>query len=239
MVTFDLQDKVALITGSTNFWGEGIGLSLARAGAEVWLHHFEGNEAAERLCQTIQSAGGQAHLISGDLTKPEEVTRVINFIIQHSGSIDILINNAEEHDFKSLKELEPDAWVAMFDMNLDVPFLCCKEVFPHMVRAGKGYVVNITSAAAVTGEMGPHFAASKSALNSMTRALSREYKPKGIRIISLAPSVVQLELERGQWKEKQKMVKNAVANMVLVACSPYGEHISCEPIMLDGGESIG
>jgi NAD(P)-dependent dehydrogenase (short-subunit alcohol dehydrogenase family) len=233
MLQISLQGKTALVTGYSSIFGNEICTALANAGADVWVHTFDQVEQAAEFCQQIKLNGGNAALQIGDITQPKEVHKLVDCILKESGKIDILINNTEVSAFKSLNDVSPEEWIKTFERNVDVPFLCCKEIIPHMVEKGEGYIVNISSAAGVTGEMAPDYAASKSTLNSMTKGLAREFKEQGIRINGIAPAVVTVDDN-----DTQKAVKKAVANMVLVLSSELGNLINGETIMLDGGESI-
>ncbi|WP_209123972.1 SDR family NAD(P)-dependent oxidoreductase [Alkalihalobacillus sp. BA299] len=240
MLQISLNKKVALVTGYSGTFGDEICLTLANAGAIVWIHTFSEEEQTKEIHEAIHVNGGKSHSITGDIRKPEEVQKIVNTVITQSGKVDILINNAEIYASRSLKDITPEDWLRTFEFNLDIPFLCCKEVLSYMKQLGEGFIVNISSVAAVTGEMGPDFAASKSALNSMTKGLSREFKEHGIRINGLSPSIIQGGNENDtNGNQRTDSVKKAVANMVVFLCSPLGEYMHGETIMLDGGESVG
>ncbi|KZM57629.1 MAG: SDR family NAD(P)-dependent oxidoreductase [Bacillaceae bacterium] len=226
-----LKNKVAIVVGSNFIFGKEICLALALSGAEVWIHHFNEEDKIEQISKEISSLGGTAKVISGDLRKLEEVQKVISKIAKNSGKIDILINNIHVLSKETIEDLDPNDWIETLEFNLDIPFLCSKEVIPHMLRIGEGNIINISATAAVTGEIGPHYAASKSALNSMTKGLSREFREFGIRVNSISPDIVQTSTSLSS-------LSKAVANTVLFLCSPYATHLKGEIIFLGEEENI-
>ncbi|MGE8203738.1 SDR family NAD(P)-dependent oxidoreductase [Heyndrickxia sp. NPDC080065] len=228
MLDIDLSNKVVLVTGVTGESGTEICKTLAMAGGEVWIHHFKKDHQVEELQQIIHSFGRTAHSIIGELTTPESVKATIEQILTKCKRIDVLINHAEISTKIPLSNLTPEEWNRTFEANLDIPFLCSQEVIPKMEQAGEGIIINISSNAAMTGEIGPHFAASKSAINSLTKGLAREYKDQGIRVIGLSPSA---QLNEKKLIEKAGFnIKNALANMILFLCSPYADYLNGETL---------
>lgn len=219
-----LCGKTALVIGGTSPIISTICEQLAESGVHVWHQLFNGDEQAK-----------VPHITSvvADVREPDEMRRLTESILSESEKIDLLINASSMEPACLLSELEVEEWLRLFEYHVDVPFLACKEVIPHMVLEGRGVVINVSSSAAVTGEGGPHFAAAKSSLNSMTRGLAREYRGKGIRVNGVAPSLFTKD------EEENRDIAASTAAMVLLLCSEYGRHLSGETIMIDGGKSVG
>lgn len=249
MIHIDLKDQVALVTDGLSGTGAAISRTLAEAGAVVWVNSDDSKEEAEALCADIRARGGRAKAIQVNVSHPEEVETMFATILEHDGKIDCVINNAETTSERSLLELGTKEWDRVLSVNLDGPFLCSKHALPHMVKAGSGVIVNISSAAAVTGGGGgAHYAASKSALDSMTRALAREYAPHGIRINGLAPALLESDISMKSDLDKPSLSQKIasiparrlgtpqdVAAMTAVLCSSFSDYLSGETILMDGG----
>jgi 3-oxoacyl-[acyl-carrier protein] reductase len=218
MFDVTLNHKVALVTGVDDNLGAKICEKLAKAGAEVWIHRFN-EEDAENLQEKILSFGGAAYVITNSLHTPEAVRSVVSKIIEKSCKIDILVNHAEKVAIESIDLLTTEKWLDTFETNLDVPFLCCQEILPFMLQKGDGTIINISSRSAETGELGPHYAATKSALESFTRGLSREFKGRGIKVKVVCPPI-SLHDKRLATYEKARIIE-AMANKALLLCSPY------------------
>ncbi len=219
-----LNGKTALVIGGASPVASAICASLANSGASVWQQLF-----VKEPGETSQLATS----IVADVRDEKEMKKVAEALLQKQKKIDFLINAFPVEQPGSLQDLTAEKWMDLFEYHVDVPFISCKEVLPIMVQQGSGVVVNISSSAAVTGEGGPHFAAAKSALNSMTRGLAREYKKKGIRVNGVAPSFFKKD------EQENQEAAASTAAMVTFLCSEYGKHFSGETIMIDGGKSVG
>lgn len=252
MLTIDLRGKVAIVTGGSRSIGAAISKTLAAAGAEVWVNYFQSRSQAEQVCREIEESGGVARPIQADVSQPAQVKQMVETIVSQAGKIDILINNAGITSVRSLTELDTEEWERVLGVNLDGPFLCCHEVIPHMVKAGQGVIVNISSTGALTGGGGgAHYAASKSALDSLTRALAREYARKGIRVNGLAPTMIASDFLTERYPDERALERavaaipmgrlgtaEEVAFLAAVLCSPQAGYLSGETIIIDGGRTF-
>lgn len=218
MFDFAFNQKVAFVTGVGDNLGANICEKLAKAGAEVWVHCFNENDAVN----IQQKIGGTVHVIISKLHTPEVVQAVVRDIIKNSCKIDILINHAESATLETIDQLTTEKWIETFETNLDIPFLCCQEIIPFMLQKGEGVIINISSRAAETGEIGPHYAATKSALDSFTIGLSREFKGSGIKVRGISPPVSLHD--KTLTSKARGRVMEAMANNALLHCSHYLEY---------------
>lgn len=213
MIDFSLNEKIILVTGAEDSLGGIICEKLVNAGAKVWIHQY-----SESTAGASQHEMNTVSIISR-LDSRDEVRNVVNRIIAEDNKIDVLINLGEKPLSTTIDDLTAQEWLAVFQRNLDIPFLCCQEIIPTMMENGSGIIINITSQAAQTGDIGPHYAASKSALNSFTKGLSREFKDKGIKVKEVCVPVIlhdkSLPCETG------RQMMEAVANKTLLSCSAY------------------
>ena len=187
-----LQGKVALVTGGGRDIGRYTSIKLAEAGASVCINYFDGEDAAKETLKMVTDAGGKAILAQGDMTKGAEVKNVVDKCIAAFGSeINVLVNVAGGlMARKTMEEMDEDFWDSVMNVNLKTVFLVTKEVLTHMPKGGA--IVNFSSQAARDGG-GPGsiaYASSKGGVLTMTRGLSKELGPKGIRVNAISPGMI-------------------------------------------------
>jgi 3-oxoacyl-[acyl-carrier protein] reductase len=188
-----LSGQVAVVTGGGIGIGRATALALARDGADVALHyHAHADDAAEAV-RTIESRGGRALAVKGDLTKSADVARVMSEVERAFGRIDVLVNNAGgilgRH---SLVDMPETFFHAVMDVNVLTMFLCSRAVAPGMIARRQGAIVNLTSLAAHNGG-GPGasvYAAAKAAVLTLTKAFARELAPHGVRVNAVSPGLI-------------------------------------------------
>ncbi|HEY2339702.1 MAG TPA: 3-oxoacyl-ACP reductase FabG [Steroidobacteraceae bacterium] len=180
----------ALVTGGSGGIGAALCRRLARAGHFVYVHSHRGLEVAEGVVRDIQSAGGQAALVSFDVTDGE-ATRVALEAILKAGPIQILVNNAGVHDDAVLPGMTAAQWHRVIDVSVNGFFNATQPLLLPMIRTRWGRIVNLTSIAAIIGNRGQvNYAAAKGALNSATKALALEVATRGITVNAVAPGII-------------------------------------------------
>lgn len=188
MQQVDLTGKVALVTGGSRGLGRAMSLGLAAAGAEVVVASRK-LEACEAVVAEIEAAGGSALAVAAHTGHVEELDALIAAALARFGRVDILINNAGiSPAWGGLSELSPELFHKMFEVNTMGPWYLASRLAPHMGRQGGGIVVNVISVAALKppANMG-FYAASKAALQAMTKVMAAEWAPLNIRVNNLAP----------------------------------------------------
>lgn len=252
MIKIDLHGQVGLVTGGARGIGRAICRILAEAGASVWVNYVSSKAEAEHLCAQIEAKGGRATAVKADVTQPEQVKEMVDAMLEREEKVDILVNNAGITSVRSVLEMTTGEWERVLSVNLDGPFLCSKEILPHMVDRRRGTIVNISSTGAMTGGGGGvHYSASKSALDAMTRALAREFAPHGIRVNGLAPTMIDSDFLKERYPNAEVRTKLAaavplrrlgtpedVAYMTAVLCTPFASYLSGETIVMDGGRTF-
>lgn len=187
----DFQGKVAIVTGSSVGIGRATAISLAERGAAVAIaaRNFERLKPVE---EEIKRAGGQALAVQADVAMEEDVVAMVEKTFEAFGSVDFLVNNAGLGPPAAFSELKPTEWDQVMAVNLRGPYLCCREVLPHMKARGKGAIVNVSSLAAKSTSYygGAHYTASKAGLLGLTRHVAREMAPYGIRVNAVCPGPV-------------------------------------------------
>ncbi len=187
----DLSGKVALVTGGARDIGRATSLRLAQCGAAVVVNYFGSEERAHALVDQVVTAGGRALAVRADVTKAEEVERLVDGAVKAFGRIDILVNNAGGLlARKKIEEMDEAFWDSVVTLNLKSIFLVTKAVLLHM-QPGSA-IVNLSSLAAHDGG-GPGsiaYAASKGAVLTMTRGLAKELAPRRIRVNAVSPGLI-------------------------------------------------
>ena len=170
---FDLTGKVAVVTGGNGGLGLGIAMGLAGAGANIVIAARSVEKTAQAL-EDIRALGVEAHGITVDVTQEPAIQRMVTSTIDHLGRLDILVNNAGIAIRAQPQELSAAQWDSVVDVNLRAAFLASKEVYPHMVKAGGGKIINVGSMYSVFGsDWGAPYAASKGGLVQLTKSSDR------------------------------------------------------------------
>ncbi len=185
-----LSNKTALITGANRGIGAGVASAFAAEGASVAINYPDAGSAdeAKALCAEIESSGGKAIAVEGDVTDEAAVEAMIAQAIEGLGRIDILVNNAGIAHAAPVEDIPVDMWDQVFAVHVRGTFLTCKHALPHMYERGTGRIINTTSQLAYLGAAGfAHYTAAKGALVTFTRSLALEAAPKGIGVNAVAP----------------------------------------------------
>ncbi|MCW8132126.1 MAG: glucose 1-dehydrogenase [Planctomycetota bacterium] len=188
-----LEGKTALVTGASKGIGAGIAKGLARAGASVAVNYASDRAGAEAVAGVIAAAGGRAIAVQGDVSRAADVERMLSETASALGSLEILVNNAGVYRRMPLEDLAEDEFHREFGTHVLGPLLTIRAFLKHVGPEG-GSVINIGSAASRTHP--PQFAvyaASKGALDTVTRVLARELAPRKIRVNSINPGATLSE----------------------------------------------
>jgi NAD(P)-dependent dehydrogenase (short-subunit alcohol dehydrogenase family) len=187
-VSFELNERVAIVTGASRGIGREIAISFAQAGASVVLAARTFTELCE-VAEFIVSQGGTALPLCTDVTDRDSVQRLVSTTISRFGRIDILVNNAAGANYISSLVLSDDSrWKQVFDANVFGVYLCSKAVLPHMIRAKSGRIINISSIAGQAGAAySSAYSASKAAVIGFTKALALEVAGLGITANAICP----------------------------------------------------
>ncbi len=189
-----LQDKVAIITGASRGIGAGIAKMIAQAGASVVINYTSNHSAADLVVSEIKSLGGNAISVRADVRNSVEVRALFDAAITHFGKIDILINNAGTAIFKAIIQDTSDEEVDhIFAINIKGTFYCLREAATRLSNNGR--VINISSS--VTRLILPTYgayAATKGAVEQLTRVFAKEVGSRGITVNSISPGPTNTEL---------------------------------------------
>ena len=190
-----LENKVAIVTGSSMGIGEAIAKRYAREGAKVAVNYFKSEEKANDVVATIKTGGGSAKAFRADVSKVPEIEGLVKEVRDEWGRVDILVNNAGVFHTVPVMETTEEIWDETLDLNLKGYFFAVKTLVPHWREIGGGKVVNISSIAG-TGAFPncPGYCASKGGVVNLTRALAAELGKENINVNSIAPGNVATPL---------------------------------------------
>jgi NAD(P)-dependent dehydrogenase (short-subunit alcohol dehydrogenase family) len=245
MDVFSLDGRTAVVTGASRGIGAATAVALDRAGARVALVARDGDLLAE-------VAAGLAHepvILVGDLAEPDEPRRLAAAALAALGRVDVLVNNAAAAVRQSSEELDGETVDRLLGVNVRGLLLLTTGLLPSMVAAGRGSIINLSSVSGVVGTpRRAAYAASKGAVDGLTRSLAMEYGPRNIRVNSVAPGAVKTALwERNRavpgvieqieaqtalrrWAEPED-----IADVIVFLASDAARFVTGETLCVDGG----
>lgn len=188
-----LSNKVALVTGAAQGIGRGIAQAFAREGADIVINDVHCAAKTEELAQEIRSMGLRAVVIQANVTVRGEVEAMFERAWNELGAVDILVNNAGIETIVPFLEMTDKQWNDVTMVNLGGSWLCCQVFCRHAIDAGRqGAIVNIGSIQAARVLPGrTHYAPSKLAIEALTRNISAEMAPVGIRVNCIHPGLIE------------------------------------------------
>ena len=193
---FDLQGKVAIVTGGNGGIGLGMARGLAKAGARVVVAGRD-KEKSSVAVRELKALSAGALAINVDVTKEESVSALVTETIQRCERLDILVNNAGINIRKPVQELALEEWRQVLDTNLTSAFLCSRSAYPHMKRTGGGKIINIGSMLSIFGAaFAPAYGASKGGVVQLTKSLATAWARDNIQVNAVLPGWVDTDLTR-------------------------------------------
>ena len=248
-----LDNKVGLVSGAGMGIGRAIAIAMAREGAQVVVADFNAETGAETV-SLIESAGGEALFVRGDVSVEEEVEATVAAALDRFGRLDIACNSAAvSRGSGPIHEFEKSVFDQTLDLCLTNTWLCMKYEIPAMLEAGGGAIVNISSNASLRGQaFNTAYAAAKGGVNVLTRSSAAEYGSKGIRINAVSPGVIrtpgleQYFVDQPQMKEglERAAVMNRlgepgeIAEAVIFLLSDRASFITGQLLSVDGGGAV-
>ena len=194
-----LDGQTALVTGASRGIGRAVALALAEAGAEVVVNYSSSPDAADAVVGEITGSGGRAYALQANVADEEAVNDLIKTVIERSGRIDVLVNNAGINvprllvDPAGKEELTEEIWDKVFAVNVKGQFLCAQAATRRMLENEQGGVlINMSSESGLEGSEGQSaYAATKAANQNLTRSWAKELGNKGVRVIGVAPGIME------------------------------------------------
>ena len=242
-----LKDKVAIVTGSARGLGAATARRLALEGAKVVVTDIL-RDQAEDVAAKLRANGLAAHCVIGDITKADDVQRLVDETTTTFGGVHILVNNAGFPRDKFLVKMTEEDWDLVISVMLKGAFLATRAVMPHMIRQGWGRVINISSRAHLGNPTQANYSAAKAGLIGMAKALAIEEGRYGITVNCVAPGFMETEMvqalttyetikERAVQMQPIKRVgrPDDIADTVAFLASECAGFISGEVVHVTGG----
>lgn len=189
----DLRGRVVLVTGAGIGIGRACAVDLASIGATIGIHYNRSADEARETQRLVEAAGARGVLLQGDLTDEGAANAVVDRLVEQTGRLDALVNNAGNPlQRTSLENCPLELWRQALDINVTAAFLVTRRAIPHLRASGHGSIVNNLSLSVQTGGAGGAgpYAAAKGALQVMTRTLARELAPQ-VRVNAIMPGVIE------------------------------------------------
>ena len=199
-----MKKKTVLITGSSRGIGHACAIAFAKAGYHIFLNCNHSIEKLNETAQKILSLGGTCTLLPGDVGNPDTVRHLFEEIEKEGDGLDVLINNAGIAWFGLLTDMSDEDWQKILNTNLSSAFYCCRAAIPHMVSKKEGHIINISSMWGTCGaSCEVAYSATKSGINGLTKALSKELAPSNIPVNAIACGVIDTEMN-GRLNEEER-----------------------------------
>ena len=245
-----LRGRVALVTGSSRGIGRAIAQAFALEGAAVVLNAVRSIGDARVAAAAIEQAGGKAIAIQADVGQPGEAQRLIAQAIDELGRLDILVNNAGLVDRSGLWQIDEARWDETLAVHVTGPFFAGRAAGEHMVRQGRGVIINIASMRGIEPGSGPlHYNVSKAAVLMLTKCLARDLAPQ-VRVNAIAPGYTETAFHADRTiVEREKIaaripigrfsLPEEIAQVALFLASDEAAFITGQTILASGGVVTG
>lgn len=250
-----LDNKIAIVTGGAMGIGKAAAEALAREGAKVAIGDIN-EQVGKATTEEISKAGGEVFFQKTDVGVSADVERLVNAAVERYGKLDVLVNNVGVAIGGSAADMSEEDWNRVLNINLSGVWRGMKYAIPHMIKNGKGSIVNTSSVQSLVGFVGwAGYAASKGAINALTQQAAMDYAPHQIRINAIAPGTIMTPMNEKIFKEApdpDALIKSwndahpigrfgqpeEVANLILFLASDESSFITGEIIRVDGGAVI-
>ena len=240
-----LTGQTALVTGASRGIGKAIALSLGEAGAEVVVNYSQSSEKAEEVVSAIKESGGMAYSLKANVAEEDSINEMITNILEKSGKINVLVNNAGITKDGLLMRMKTEDWQSVINLNLSGVFLCTRAVSRQMLKQKQGRIINITSVVGLIGNAGQaNYAAAKAGVIGLTKSTAKEFASRGITVNAVAPGFIKTDMTKelnnegilsaiplGKFGEPED-----IAGVVrFLVADPAASYITGQVLNVDGG----
>jgi NAD(P)-dependent dehydrogenase (short-subunit alcohol dehydrogenase family) len=246
---FQMDGKIALVTGASKGIGEAMARGLAEFGASVVVSSRK-QEAVDKVASAFQADGLEATGIAANMGNGDDIQSLVEKTVETYGGIDIVINNAAANPvFGPIQETDERAFNKIIDVNLKGPFELCKAAYPILKKRGGGSIINISSIGGIKPEQFIGiYSVSKAAINSLTQAMAQDWGADNIRVNSICPGLIRTKFSEALWSNQKildrflkKIPLNRagtpedVAGLAVFLASDAGAYCTGGVYLLDGG----
>jgi 3-oxoacyl-[acyl-carrier protein] reductase len=243
---FELNDKVALVTGAARGLGQAIAVKLAEAGADIALCDLNA-EWLEETAGKVKALGRKVECYGVNVAEADSVNEGIKAVEKDFGKIDVLVNNAGITKDGLLMRMSEDDWDAVLNVNLKGTFLCTKAAMRGMMKQRSGAIVNIASVIGLMGNAGQaNYAASKGGVISFSKTVAKELASRNVRCNAVAPGFIRTAMTDALDEDVQNKMKELIplsrfgepediANVVLFLASDASAYVTGQVLSTCGG----
>ena len=247
-----LEGRKTLITGGSRGIGASTAILFAKAGSDVAITYASRKHAAQEIQNEVRSLKRECLTFQADFSQKKNLLEVVDSVLQTWGYIDVLVNNAGIWTYGEMGCMDEEVWKETIKVNLDSIFYVCNQLVPSMKARKRGWIINVSSTAAVRGEAyHSHYAASKGAVIALTKSMASELAPSGIRVNCVAPGWVDTDMCADVFSDKnfRKKVEKSIplqripppediAGPILFLASDLARHITGEVLNVNGGSVL-
>lgn len=206
-----MENRIVLVTGASCGIGREIALSLAHMGNCVIANYNNSKEQAENLQQIAKGSKLNLEIFKADVSKRDEVKKMIEYILKKYKKIDVLINNAGISSFNMFTDITDLEWEQIINTNLYSAFCVTQEVLPSMIHEKQGCIINISSVWGMVGSSCETlYSISKAGIDAMTKSLAKELGPSNIRVNSIAPGIIKTKMNSHLSKDEIDDIKEEI-----------------------------
>lgn len=205
------MSKTIIVTGGSRGIGAAIVSLLAKENYNIVLNYNKSEEIAKKMQEEFTNLGKTVEIFKADVSKREEVKKLVDFTIKKFGKIDVLINNAGISQTKLFTDITDEDWNNMLNIDLNSVFYMSQEVAKHMIHEKEGCIINISS---IWGMIGAscevHYSVAKAGVDAMTKSLAKELGPSNIRVNSIAPGIIDTDMNKYLSEKELKQIKEEI-----------------------------
>lgn len=205
------MNKVIIVTGASKGIGKEISKELAKKGDTIIANYNKSEKEIKELQQELEKQNIKIDIYKADVSKREEAANLVKYTIQKYGKIDVLINNAGISQIKEFTQITDEDWNNMINTNLNSVFYMSQEACHNMIHNKKGCIINISSIWGITGaSCEVHYSVSKAGVDALTKALAKELGPSNIRVNSIAPGIINTEMNAHLSEEEKQNIEEEI-----------------------------
>lgn len=205
------MSKVIIVTGASKGIGREIAKELAIKGNAIIANYNKSEKEIKELQQELEKQNIKIDIYKADISKREEAANLVRYAIQKYGEIDVLINNAGISQIKEFTQITDGDWNNMINTNLNSVFYMSQEACHNMIHNKKGCIINISSIWGITGaSCEVHYSVSKAGVDALTKALAKELGPSNIRVNSIAPGIINTEMNAHLSEEEKQNIEKEI-----------------------------
>lgn len=246
-MNFELEGRVAIVTGASRGLGRAAALALHAEGARV----FGVARSEDQLASLVEESGGAIEVATCDMLDAEQVASLPDRAVEAFGRLDIVVNNAGLAPAGDFRELGDDVWRTVFGVNVFAPVTLTRAAAKHLIPQGSGKIINIASTSGILGKPTlVAYSSSKGAMLQFTKALAGEWARHGIQVNAIAPGAYETDAQSAVLADEQLLARrlrkipagrfgqpHELGPLVCLLASPLSDFITGSVFVADGGES--